>query len=196
MPASCRSSVALWRNLAEILQSLASPLKEEKVWLAVVAGPVIGWPSRGPPEPRFKTIKNCARTQHTNCCALGGSHRGATASRLRSDALENLRASHPYYAAVRGDVRRDSSCGNGRRAVAYVDQPVIRPSDAVQRFDPSAVSDNPRRPSVSRVCEATFALTAASMFVFVLVPAETRADVQHPTPLISSPLVFRLIQHS
>jgi hypothetical protein len=32
------------------------------------------------------------------------------------DALEGLRASHPYRAAIRADVCRDPSCGNGRRA--------------------------------------------------------------------------------
>src|SRR5256886_6326754 len=46
----------------------------------------------------------------------GRPHRGAIASRLRSDAMENLRASHPCHAAIRGDVCRDPSCGNGRRA--------------------------------------------------------------------------------
>jgi hypothetical protein len=43
-------------------------------------------------------------------------HRGAIPSQLRSDALENLRASHPCHAAIRGDVCRDPSCGNGCRA--------------------------------------------------------------------------------
>jgi len=35
---------------------------------------------------------------------------------LRSDALENLCASHPCHAAVRRDVCRDPSCDYGRRA--------------------------------------------------------------------------------
>jgi len=45
-----------------------------------------------------------------------GHNRGAIVSQLRSDALENLRTSHPCHAAIRGDVCRDPSCGNGRRA--------------------------------------------------------------------------------
>jgi hypothetical protein len=40
----------------------------------------------------------------------------SAASLVRSDALENLRASHPCDAAVRSDVCRDPSCDNRRRA--------------------------------------------------------------------------------
>jgi hypothetical protein len=39
-----------------------------------------------------------------------------TVSQLRSDPLENFRASHPCHAAIWSDVCRDPSCDNGCRA--------------------------------------------------------------------------------
>jgi hypothetical protein len=44
------------------------------------------------------------------------SDQGAIASQLRSDALENFRASHPSHAGIRSDVCRDPSGDEGCRA--------------------------------------------------------------------------------
>jgi hypothetical protein len=46
-----------------------------------------------------------------------------------SDALENLRASHPCHAAIRGDVCRDPCCGDG---VGLTKRPVSRARRALQ----------------------------------------------------------------
>jgi len=42
--------------------------------------------------------------------------RAPCADRPRSDALEDVRASHPYHATIRADIRRDPSRSNCRRA--------------------------------------------------------------------------------
>ena len=72
----------------------------------------------------------------------GRPHRGAIASRLRSDAMENLRASHPCHAAIRGDVCRDPSCGNGRRADKASGPD--RGRSAIWRPVPRRLEHNPR----------------------------------------------------
>ena len=69
-------------------------------------------------------------------------HRGAIASQLRSDALENLRASHPCHAAIRGDVCRDPSCGNGCRADKASGPD--RGRSAIWRPVPRRLEHNPR----------------------------------------------------
>src|SRR4029450_12875574 len=66
-------------------------------------------------EPRFERAveaQTCVRSLAWN----GLEPVTLSAGRSPSDALENLCASHPYYAAIRRDLRRDPSCGNGRRA--------------------------------------------------------------------------------
>jgi hypothetical protein len=73
-----------------------------------------------------------------------GHNREAIASQLRSDALENLRTSHPCYAAIRGDVYRDPSCGKGRRADKASGPD--RGRSAIWRPVPRCLEHDPRAP--------------------------------------------------
>ena len=78
---------------------------------------------------------------------LGGKLEGPmrlteTADRPRSDALENVRASHPYHATIRADIRRDPSRSNCRRA-DEASRPYRRYS-AIRRPIPRCLEHHPR----------------------------------------------------
>jgi hypothetical protein len=65
-----------------------------------------------------------------------------TADRPRSDALEDVRASHPYHATIRADICRDPSRNNGRRA-DEASRPYRRYS-AIRRPIPRCLEHHPR----------------------------------------------------
>src|SRR5262245_10172509 len=65
-----------------------------------------------------------------------------TADRPRSDALEDVRASHPYHATIRADISRDPSRNNGRRA-DEASRPHRRYS-AIRRPIPRCLEHHPR----------------------------------------------------
>jgi hypothetical protein len=65
-----------------------------------------------------------------------------TADRPRSDALKDVRASHPYHATIRADICRDPSRNNGRRA-DEASRPYRRYS-AIRRPIPRCLEHHPR----------------------------------------------------
>src|SRR6516165_3608257 len=65
-----------------------------------------------------------------------------TADRPRSDALKDVRASHPYHATIRADICRDPSRNNGRRA-DEASRPYRRYS-AIRRPIPRCLEHYPR----------------------------------------------------
>ena len=78
---------------------------------------------------------------------LGGKPEGPmrlteTADRPRSDALKDVRASHPYHATIRADICRDPSRNNGRRA-DEASRPYRRYS-AIRRPIPRCLEHQPR----------------------------------------------------
>ena len=78
---------------------------------------------------------------------LGGKLEGPmrlteTADRPRSDALKDVRASHPYHATIRADICRDPSRNNGRRA-DEASRPYRRYS-AIRRPIPRCLEHHPR----------------------------------------------------